>query len=423
MLKTSKARLPVANFRPISLSSCLSKLFESCVKLRFEKKISRVREENLRQSAYKKKRGTQENVLKLTEDVVNAFNRRECVLGTFLDVSGAFDKVWKEGLIIKIARWGIGHNLTRLIANFLSSRSLVVRVGNMASDLVSLLAGTPQGSVLSPTLFNAYMDDLWHLIPPGVELLQYADDICIYVNGKNPEICANKIQEALMVIERWAGIWRISLAPEKSNWILFSKCSSHKKSNIVLKMNDQTIPNCSQIKFLGIIFDEKMTWKIYLDKILRHATSKAVQIQSLSAKNRFNSPIQSIAFFNSVIKPLFDYGAIVYLAILSTQWNRIDKFHGKFLRSICGLPRCCSYSKLCNQLQQEKLSVQIKDQASNRIFGICKSSPYSAAWMTERGFMWENGVLQQLSTHSQYDVYRSPVEMGLDRHLQIRACA
>ena len=263
------------------------------------------------------------------------------------------------------------------------------------------------------------MDDLWQLIPDDVELLQYADDICIYATGNNPAICASRVQETLMVIERWAGIWRISMAPEKSNWILFSRCSSHKKSDIVLNMNNHIIPNSNQIKFLGIHFDEKMTWKAHLDKIIGHATAKAVQIQSLSAKNRFNSPTQSIAFFNSVVKPIFDYGAIVFLAIPLNQWNRIDKFHGKFLRSICGLPKCCSYSKLCDQLQQDKLSIQIKDQAACRIAGICSASPYAAAWMKERGFEWERGLIRRVSTHAQYDVYRSPVELALERHIQL----
>lgn len=417
--KNGKSKLPVANFRPISLSNSLSKLFECCIKSRFEKKLSRIRPENLRQSAYKRKRGTQENCLKLTEDVTNAFNKRECVLGAFLDVSGAFDRVWKEGLIIKIARWGVGRRLTRIIFSFLSSRSLVVKVGNAVSDLVFLLAGTPQGSVLSPILFNAYMDDLWPLIPNGVELLQYADDVCIYVSGSDPEACSRKIQEALDVIERWAGVWRIAMAPEKSNWLLFSRCPRHKQATIKLQMYGKEIPKCKQIKFLGVLFDERLTWKAYLDSIIRHATSKAVQIQALSAKNRFNSPIQAISFFNSVVKPLFDYGSVIFFAITNSQWDRLDKFHGRFLRSICGLPKCCSYAKLCDQLHQEKLSIQLKDQAANRMLGICKTSPYAAAWVLERGYELNDGSLCQISTHSQFDTYRSPVELALNRYLQL----
>ena len=418
--KSGKAKLPVANYRPISLSNSLSKLFECCVKSRFEKKLSRLKPENLRQSAYKKNRGTQENCLKLTEDVTNAFNNKECVLGAFLDVSGAFDRVWKEGLIIKIARWGIGAHLTRIITNFLSSRSLVVKLGNSISNIVYLLAGTPQGSVLSPILFNAYMDDLWPLIPSGVELLQYADDICIYTSSSSPEINAKKIQETLNIIERWAGIWRIAMAPEKSSWLLFSRCPRHKKTTIHLNMYGKTIPQTDKVQFLGILFDERLTWKTYLDSIIRHATSKAVQIQALSAKNRFNDPIQAINFFNSVVKPLFDYGAVIYFAINSKQWDRLDRFHGRFLRSICGLPRCCSYVKLCKQLHQEKLSIAVKDQAAKRMIGICRTSPYSAAWILERGFTLIDDSLQQTSFHSRFDTYRSPVELALNRFLQLQ---
>ena len=414
--KPGKAKLPVANYRPISLSNCLSKLFESCVKSRFEKKLSRIRIENQRQSAYKKNRGTQENCLKLTESVVNAFNVRGCVMGAFLDVSGAFDKVWKEGLIIKLARWGLGRRLTRVIANFLSSRSLIVKIANQASQIVYLLAGTPQGSVLSPILFNSFMDDLWELIPPGVELIQYADDICLYVSGQDPKTCERKLQESLNIVANWANVWRISMAPEKSNWILFTRCPSHKNIDLLLSMNSKPIPRCEKVKFLGILFDEKMTWKYYLDQLIRVATSKAVQIQSLSAKNSFNSPIQAIKFFNSVVKAIFDYGAVTYYTINPNQWSKIDKFHGRFLRSICGLPRCCSYEKLRLQLQQERLSIQIKDQAANRMAGLCKSSPFAEAWLRERGFCRTVKSFIKVTSNSPL-TYQSPVELALDRHI------
>ena len=416
--KSGKSKLPVANYRPISLSNCLSKLFECSIKTRFEQKLSRIRPENPRQSAYKKNRGTQENCLKLTEAVVDAFNVRECVIGTFLDVSGAFDKVWKEGLIIKLARWGLGRRLTRIIRNFLSSRSLVVKIGNYVSDAVYLLAGTPQGSVLSPTLFNSFMDDLWELIPPEVELLQYADDICLYISGSDPEICAMKLQEALDAVAKWASVWRVTMAPEKSSWILFSRCPTHKRANLSFSLNSKTIEKSDKITFLGVIFDENLTWKSYLEQQIRSATAKAIQLQTLSAKSRFGSPDVAINFFNAMIKPIFDYGAVVYCAINQSQWDKIDKFHGRFLRSICGLPKCCSYEKLRKQLHQEKLSVQIKDQAADRMAGICSNSPYAYSWLTDKGYVRLNKSFVKL-THSTYPIYKSPVEVALDRHIML----
>ena len=211
------------------------------------------------------------------------------------------------------------------------------------------------------------------------------------------------------------------MAPEKSKWILFSRCPSHRLSPISLQMNGTPIPNCKQVKFLGITFDEKLTWKAHLDQIIRHATSKAIQIQALSAKSRFSSPIQAINFFNSVVMPILTYGANSFFHINLSQWSRFDKFHGKFLRGICGLPKCCSYEKLCDQLQQDKLSVQIKDQAAKRTVGICRSSPYAASWVKERGFEFSSTSIQRISDHAKYDTYRSPVELALDRHLQLES--
>ena len=418
--KSGKAKLPVSNYRPISLSSCLSKLYECCIKTRFEKKLSRVRTENFRQSAYKRKRGTQENCVKLVESVTDAMNSRGCVLSTFLDVSGAFDRVWREGLIVKIARWGVGRRLSSIIANFLTSRSLIVKVANAVSDMVHLLAGTPQGSVLSPILFNAFMDDVRERIPEGVELLQYADDICIYVNGVDPKLCQNRIQEALDVIACWAGIWRVTMAPEKSSWILFTKCPSLKRQQLSLKMNNELIPRVDNVKFLGVNFDCGLTWKYHIDHLTRHATSKSIQIQSLAAKTGFKSIPEAIGFFNAVVKPIFDYGAPVYLAMNHGQWAKIDRLHGKFLRSICNLPRCCSYDKLCNQLHLERLSFQIKDQAAKRVAAICNSSPYADEWLANRGSLRRNGFYQSApGRNNNNNTYWSPVEIGLERFIQL----
>ena len=161
------------------------------------------------------------------------------------------------------------------------------------------------------------------------------------------------------------------MAPEKSSWILFTKCPSHKQADLCLEMYGKEIPYSKLVKFLGILFDERLTWKAYLDSILRHATSKAVQIQALSAKTRFSAPIQSIGFFNSIVKPLFDYGAVVFFNINSNQWSRLDKFHGRFLRSICGLPRNCSYDKLCNQLTHSLTNTDLQYNFIVVIINVC----------------------------------------------------
>ena len=105
--------------------------------------------ENIHQAAYKKGRSTQEHILRLAEDVNHAFAKQECVIAVFLDVSGAFDRVWISGLMWKLLMMRLPINLLCVIKGFLTNRSLRVKVDKIISDNVNMAAGTAQGAVLT----------------------------------------------------------------------------------------------------------------------------------------------------------------------------------------------------------------------------------------------------------------------------------
>ena len=121
--KSNKNLRHSKNWRPISLSSCMSKVFESCIKERFEKeKEKRKIKESIFQSAYKKNRGCQEQIVRLSDNVTQGFAKQESTLAVFLDVAGAFDKVYINGLLWKIAKMQLPANLVGTIKGFLTER-------------------------------------------------------------------------------------------------------------------------------------------------------------------------------------------------------------------------------------------------------------------------------------------------------------
>ena len=415
--KAGKNKSQVRNYRPISLSSCLGKLFESSIRLRFQAKLSRIRPENIFQSAYKSGRSTQENILKLVEDVVGSFNNKGCVISVYLDVAGAFDRVWQRGLLFKILSWGIGVKLARLVFSFLKNRSLVVNVGQEMSRKIYMEAGTPQGAVLSPILFNCYVDDLAKLMPKGICISQYADDVCLWLKSKDVKKGEKLMQEALDITGKWASKWRIKMEPSKSCSVLFTKCPSLKRQGIDLALDGTKIKQEEKVKFLGVTLDQNLTWKPYVDDLIRRANVRIFPLKKLAARNKWESPYELINLFDSLIKPLFDYGSPGMITMSNLQWRKLDCLQGKFLKAVCGLQSNCSTELLLDQLHMRKLSTEVKDQAARRMKSLCRTSPFGADWLSRAGFKMSENVIERVPSTSCEGPYASPVKELLIRQM------
>ena len=403
----------IKNFRPISLSAVVGKLYESCLKTRLEKKLSRIKSENIYQAAYKSHRGTQEHLVRLTEEVTKALNCRQGVVAVFLDISGAFDKVWNEGLIYKMLCWGLGFRLARCVYSFLNNRRLRVKVGETWSRIIRMASGTPQGAVVSPIIFNSFVDDLCDLLPPEVQLGQYADDIALWIRSKDPKLAANAMQAALDTVDAWSSKWRIALEPTKSSCVVFTRCPTFRQTLPQFTLCGLDVKQEKTARFLGVLFQENLNWNKYIDDVIRRATSRIHIVKRLAAKDRWRSPWKSIYFFEALVRPLFDYGAICFGSVGNASWKKIDQLHGRFLKSVCNVPSRCSYERLLNQLHLEKLSTSIKTRASNRITSMCKTSPFGNDWVLNSAVRMEGKRVVKVPTVPNKESYQSSVRILL----------
>ena len=119
------------------------------------------------------------------EYVTSGFERKMTTIAVFLDISKAYDSTWHTGLIYKLVTMNVPGELIRVIDSFLAQRSFRVKMDGAFSGWRPMLAGVPQGSLLSPLLYSLYTSD----IPTSIvsELALYADDICIYDQTKKPK--------------------------------------------------------------------------------------------------------------------------------------------------------------------------------------------------------------------------------------------
>jgi hypothetical protein len=139
----------------------------------------------------------------------------------FLDIENAFDTTWHYGLLYKLSKLEFSTNLIKLIGSLLSQRKFGVSVGGQMSTPRVMQAGVPQGSVLSPSLFDMYINDV--LQTRGVHLTLFADDTCLYATDRKEDFIVRKLQRGLSSMETWCERWNIKINEDKTRGIYFSR--------------------------------------------------------------------------------------------------------------------------------------------------------------------------------------------------------
>ena len=183
LLKPGKPEDDPVSYRPVSLTSCLCKLFERVIAGRLDWFVESKRILHNSQAGFGRGRNTSDHIIQLEMDVKESFASKKSTVAVFLDISKAYDCVWIQGLLFKLSRIGVSGLILGWISRFLTDRELCVRVGSYLSEFRPILTGVPQGAVLSPLLFNIMLYDF--PIPPSlIKKLLYADDITIYVSVK-----------------------------------------------------------------------------------------------------------------------------------------------------------------------------------------------------------------------------------------------
>src|SRR6201990_2844 len=162
-----------SNYRPISLTSFLSKVFESILNRKIWKHLNSSNLISDRQNGFRKKRSTGDLLTLLSDSWSSALRHFGESFAVALDISKAFDRVWHKALISKLPSFGIYPSLCDLLSTFLSGRSIAAVVDGHRSSFKSINSGVPQGSVLSPTLFLLFINDLLSVTSSPIH--SYAD--------------------------------------------------------------------------------------------------------------------------------------------------------------------------------------------------------------------------------------------------------
>ena len=370
--KPDKKGSDPSSYRPISLTSVLGKILETIINRRLNKLLEKLGIIHKNQSGFRRKRQTHDHIIRLTNEVTKGRDRgNRPVAGIFIDMEKAFDTLWREGTLEELENIGISGNMYNYLKSYLSDRTFQVRVGNTLSGIRTLTNGTPQGGVISPTIFNILINKANDIQKefPDISMGQLADDNAIWTTVKSlgyrpkkdwVQIVKQKIEKpTTRLIEKLQELGFKVNVP-KTQAILFNS-----REEITLNLGNQIVKTQKTAKYLGVTFDKHLRFKEHIEN-LRKKANRALNVLRVTAGKKWGvSPKSRILLYKNLIRPKLEYCQEVYDQGNKTDLEKLDKIQNAALRIITNAPKHTSNIGLSIVTGIEPLEVRRKERIVN----------------------------------------------------------
>ena len=310
------------NYRPISILSNLSKVYERCmfnqIYLYFEPIFSKY------QCGFRKGIGAQHCLTVMVENWKKCLDKNGVCGALLTDLSKAFDCLPHDLLIAKLHAYGFDMQSLKFMSAYLINRKQRVKINNSYSSWATVKTGVPQGSILGPLLFNIFLCDIFLFIP-NLDIASYADDNTLYSANQTVTDVLSDLQGASTILLKWFKDNEMKANPEKFHLLL----SETEKFDT--KICDKIISNSYSEKLLGVKIDNKLKFEEHVENLCKKASQKLNALARLSSFMRFE---QRKIIMNAFITSQFSYCPTVWMFHSRKLNNRINRIHERALRII-----------------------------------------------------------------------------------------
>ena len=342
--KPGKDHTDPANYRPIALTSCVCKTMERMINDRLVWYLETNNILSPYQNGFRQHRSTIDQLVRLETYIREGFIKRQHVVAVFFDLEKAYDTTWKGGIMQDLHSAGLRGRLPIFIAEFLKNRTFKVRVGNTLSSTHVQEQGVPQGSILSPILFNLKQNNIAKTIPKNIEKSLYVDDLAIYYRGRNMSTVERQLQQALNNIERFADDNGFRFSIQKTNCVHFCRRPLHPEPSLKLYKSEITVK--PEIKFLGLFFDKKLSFLPHINYLKKKCQKTMNLLRVVSSSHWGADRTTLLSLYKSLIRSRLDYGCIVYGSARPSYLSRLDPIQNQALRSCLGAFRTSPIASL-----------------------------------------------------------------------------
>ena len=372
--KPGKPRTDPHAYRPISLTSHTSKLYERILNNRLVEYLEKNNILPQNQAGFQKFRSVQDHITYIVEKMRCTHRNIDNIMySTFFDVQKAFDRVWHVKLLSQLNKIGISGHFYHTIRNFLSNRLISVKVGKELSEPQPLDMGTPQGAVLSPTLFAIMLYDIDKLKIPGNTLLLYADDITIIsdigkLSKENKKLKNGKTflllehQKAINKVSYYMSTLGFNFSAEKTQFMVTARSQIAEKCEI--EVNKIKISPAKTVKYLGVYIDRHLTWTAHIDHLIAKANKATNLIRILSKENWAKGSKFLVTVTKALVRSVLSYGQEVYFTACQTYLQKLETAELRALKIALGLRKHAVNQKVYAEVQWLRLHEERKLRCS-----------------------------------------------------------
>ncbi|KAJ2950833.1 hypothetical protein O0L34_g9105 [Tuta absoluta] len=277
ILKPEKPDDKAESYRPIALLSVVYKLLERVLYNRISKPINAIIPTE--QAGFRPNRSCCDQVLALTTHLEHGFENNMKSSAAFIDLTAAYDTVWRRGLLYKFLKVIPSVKLYNLLTDALTNRTFQVSLGEHVSNRKKLNNGLPQGSVLAPLLFNLYIHDLPDTIS---RKFGYADDLALVVQSKSMDATQMSLEGDLEAMDNFFTRWRLCPNPSKTEVCCFHLSNQLASKELHVRFRGTVLKHNFYPKYLGVTLDRSLTFRNHLTKTAAKLKTRNNIVQKLT---------------------------------------------------------------------------------------------------------------------------------------------
>lgn len=330
--------------RPISMLPIFSKIYERLFLLRFNSWSRRTNVLPSQQSGARPHQATTTRVNCLLEQITQSLRYNSFTPVVYVDFLQAFDKLWQQGLLLKLNRLNCPPVYLVWITKYFSNRALKIDYGGVVSAVIKVERGAPQGSCLGPIMYTINHHDLPQLFNDPNHVHAYVDDIAliyppsIYLKCKHQIVdIEQRINTDLLNLAKYTNDWHQPLNPNKTEIVVYHKAVQYPKLEIYY--NGVKILQKANFKYLGFHLDAKLSFKFMIDAQMIKLKNAYKILKFIHQQYPYFFKLKT-KFFNTYIWPHLYMMATIYCLFSTTARDRVEGFYRKCLRMMYCLFQC-----------------------------------------------------------------------------------